>query len=52
MSRMHHEFFGEGRSSDQSEATAQGPFVHRPAGGQLFVLTVLGQANAERLGVA
>ena len=35
----------------ESESPAEGPFVHRPAGGQSLVLAVLGQANAERFGV-
>ena len=46
-----HELFGQRRSTDQSESPAQGPFVHRAAGRQSLVLAVLGEANAEGLGV-
>src|SRR3984957_9412712 len=47
-----HQLFGDRRTANQSELPAESSFVHCSAGGQSFVLAVLGKTHTERFGVS
>ena len=47
----HHGLLGRGRDAGEAEPARPGPLVHGAAGGQAVVLAVLGQRDAEALGV-